>query len=220
MQNQEDSKRVLLWSLVATVLIGSFLAIMFMSSFPPATPGELATPVSENEWIKGTKDAKVTLVEYSDLQCPACLRWQSTLQSVVGEFGAHMRLVYRNYPLRSIHKNAQIAAQAAEAAGIQGKFWEMHDTLFANQSAWSLQPAGAVEATFADYAGKIGLDVEQFKKDLNSGAVRDAVSEDIKGGDASGVNSTPTFFLNGKQINPTDDDNLRKLIRDAVEASA
>ncbi len=221
MENQADSnsKSILLWSFVATILIGSFLVLMFLSKTPPVTPGKLSTPVAEGEWIKGAKDAKVTLVEYSDFQCPACLRWQPTVQGIINEFGAHIRFVYRNYPLRTIHQNAQLAAQAAEAAGLRGKFWEMHDALFANQSAWSSQPANVATSTLADYAGQIGLDVEQFNKDLNSGTVRDAVAEDVSSGDSSGVNSTPSFFLNGTQVNPSNDENFRKLIRDAVEQS-
>lgn len=219
-EDNQDIKRFALWFLVTVVIIGSFIAIMFMSKKPTVTPGELSAPVKADEWMEGTRDAKVTLVEYSDFQCPACRLWEPEIQSIINEFGAHMRLVYRNYPLKKIHLNSQIAAQAAEAAGLQSKFWEMHDILFANQSTWSSQASDAVQLTFADYAKQIGLNVDQFNKDLNSGKVADLVEEDVKSGDASGVDSTPTFFLNGTKLNSKNNDDFRKSIRDAVDASA
>ncbi|MBI5754450.1 DsbA family protein [Candidatus Peregrinibacteria bacterium] len=218
MSDNQDIKRFALWFLVTIVIIGSFVAIMFLSKTPDVTPGKLSTPVKADEWIRGTKDARVTLVEYSDLQCPACRAWEPEVQSLLSEFGTHMRFVYRHYPLRQIHKNSQIATQAAEAAGLQGKFWEMHDIMFGNQATWSPQPPDVVKATFADYAKQIGLNVDQFNKDLDSGKVKDLVEEDVKSGDAAGVNSTPSFFLNGTQLNPKDNDDFRKLIRDAVNA--
>lgn len=211
-----DLKRFLLWLAVAVVLIGSFLAIMFMNG--GFTPGKLASEVGADEWIKGNPEAKVTLVEYSDLQCPACKARLPLIKSIVDEFGNHIRFVYRHFPLY-IHDNSQIAAQAAEAAGLQGKFWEMHDILFENQESWSPLEKDQVETAFAIYAAKIQLDIAKFKLDIDSGAVRDAVKSDADSGESAGVNSTPTFFLNGKKINPSDNEEFRTLVRDAVETS-
>lgn len=219
-QDSQDIKRFALWFLVAAVLIGSFIAIMFATKAPEVTPGKLSTPVKADEWMRGNKDAKVTLVEYSDFQCPACRGWEPEVQAILQEFGTHIRLVYRHYPLTQIHPNAQMAAQAGEAAGLQGKFWEMHDTLFANQPTWEGQPPDVVQATFADYARQLGLNVDEFNKDLNSDSVISGVTDDAKSGDAAGVNATPTFFLNGIKLNSTSNDDFRKSIRAAVDASA
>ena len=211
----------MLWFIVGVLIIGSFLGIMFLSKSPAVTPGILSKAVSAEEWIRGDKTAKVTLVEYSDFECPACRAWEPAINSIISEFGTHLRVVYRNFPLPAdIHPNAQIAAQASEAAGLQGKFWEMHDLLFAKQSIWAPQAAEAVQATFADYASQLGLNVDQFKKDLTSGKVQDLVNEDLSSGKASGIDSTPTFFLNNSEIKPQSNDEFRKLIRDAVDASA
>lgn len=220
MDNNEDVKRFALWFIVGVILIGSFLAIMFMSKTTPTTPGLLSKEVTSDDWIKGQKDSKVTLVEYSDFQCPACRAWEPQITKIMSEFGAHISLVYRNFPLRQVHLNSQISAQAAEAAGMQGKFWEMHALLFENQSIWSPQPSDAVKDTFADYAKQLGLDVDQFKKDLTSDKAASNVNEDFDSGTASGVDSTPTFFLNNKEIKPQSNDEFRQLIRDAIDASA
>ncbi len=220
MDNNEDIKRFTLWFIVGVVLIGSFLALMFMNKGPEVTPGKLSTPASADEWIKGDKDAKVTLVEYSDFQCPACRAWEPQIESLMSEFGNHVRLVYRNFPLKTIHQNAQISAQAAEAAGMQGKYWEMHSLLFEKQSIWSPQTSVVVKETFAGYAADLGLNVEQFKEDLVSDKAKSLVDEDSDSGKASGVDSTPTFFLNDLEIKPQNNDNFRQLLRDAVDASA
>jgi len=220
MDNNDDVKRFTLWFIVGVILISSFLGIMFLSKAPSTSPGKLNKAVSADEWIKGEKNSKVTLVEYSDFQCPACRAWEPEVESIMSEFGTHIRLVYRNFPLRQLHPNSQIAAQAAEAAGMQGKFWEMHNLLFQNQKAWAPQPSESVKDAFATYAGQLGLNVEQFKNDMNSDKAAGFVNDDESGGEASGVDSTPTFFLNGSEIKPQNNDDFRKLIRDAIDASA
>lgn len=219
----DDIKRIVLWGVAAIGIIGGFLAIVFLFGSPDGSGGGnfgAIPPVSANEWIKGNKDSKVELVEYSDLQCPACLTREPLIKKLMDEFGTNIKFVYRHFPLRSIHKNGQMAAQAAEAAGMQGKFWEMHDILFENQSKWSPESSGDVKDSFADYAGQIGINVEQFKKDLESDAAEEGVNEDYNGGNDAGVNATPTFFLNGKQINPGSYEDFRELIRQAIESAA
>lgn len=161
-------------------------------------PQAIAVPVSDSDWYVGGKDATVTLVEYSDFQCPACAAYYPVMKSLAQNYGDKLKIVYRNYPLSQIHANAQLAAQAAEAAGIQGKFFEMHDVLFSNQNNWS-DLADPTEA-FTTYATQIGLNVDQFKTDLTSSAVKDAIAQDVRGGNRANVDSTPTFFLNGLQI--------------------
>lgn len=160
--------------------------------------GSLAAVVVADEWTKGARDAKVTLVEYSDFECGACAAYYPIVQALLEEFGAKVQFVYRHFPLRQIHASAEYAARASEAAGKQGKFWEMHDLLFEKQSEWSAVYSGTT--IFEEYASVLGLDVARFANDMTSKEVGDKVERDYASGLKSGVNSTPTFFLNGKKI--------------------
>lgn len=216
-----ETKRILGWIIVALVIIGSFLAIIFASqgNGTVTTPDgdTVLAPVEAGEWIKGSPESKIELVEYSDFQCPACKAREPQVQQILGEFGEHIKFVYRNFPLRLNHKNAQMASQAAEAAGLQGKYWEMHAKLFEEQEAWSPQSGGEVKESFIGFAKELGLDVAKFEEDLDSDEVEDAVDEDYSSGLAAGVNSTPTFFLNGKKISPQSYEEFRSLVRTAID---
>jgi len=108
--------------------------------------------------------------------------------------------VYRHFPLTQLHANAQAAAQAAQAAALQGKFWQMHDLLFENQNKWSGQSNAGARGTFETYAAGLGLDMEKFKRDRDSSAVTAKIQTDLESGAASGVTGTPTFYVNGKQM--------------------
>jgi protein-disulfide isomerase len=161
-----------------------------MSKTSTAT-AELVLPVSEDrDHILGPNTAAVTLVEYGDYQCPHCRAAHFVLQELKTQLADHFRLVYRNFPLTQIHPDAERAAEAAEAAGAQGSFWEMHDTLFENQDA--LMPEDLLA-----YAEEIGLDLQRFAADLAQRTFAERVREDFISGVRSGVNGTPTFFING-----------------------
>lgn len=161
-------------------------------------PQALTVPVNDSDWYEGGKDATVTLVEYSDFQCPACGAYFPVVKSLSQNYGDKLKIIYRHYPLTQLHRNAQLAAQAAEAAGMQGKFFDMHDMLFSGQKDWS--DLADPTDTFVAYATQIGLNVDQFKADLTSSGVKDAIAQDVRGGNSANVDSTPTFFLNGLQI--------------------
>ncbi len=166
--------------------------------------------VSASDWVKGKSEGVTTLIEYSDLQCPACGLYFPVLKRLNDEFGEQMRFVYRHFPLTQIHKNAELAARATEASGLQGKFWEMHDLLFMRQDEWS---QGDARKLLGDYAKELGLDLEKFLKDLDSSEVNSAVKADYNSGLILKVNTTPTFFLNGKRItNPRNYDEFRDII--------
>ena len=155
--------------------------------------------VTEQDWVKGSNDAKVTIVEYSDFQCPGCRSYAPLLSQLVDELGDHVRVVYRHFPL-PIHPHAPITAQAAEAAGLQGKFWEMHDVIFDMQRDWS--ESSDIETLLIGYAANIGLDVEKFKTDLYSQDVKNAVEDDTKSGVRAPVRATPTIILDGEILSP------------------
>ena len=143
----------------------------------------------DDDPAKGPAKAPITIVEFSDYQCPYCSRAETTVTDVLKKYGDKIRLVYRDYPL-SFHQNANVAAQASECADEQGKFWEMHGAMFANQS--KLAATDLVET-----AGTIGVDKDKFKACLDSGKYKDEVQKDFEDGQKAGVTGTPTFFING-----------------------
>lgn len=172
-------------------------------ALPPATCSPFVLNLRQDDHVIGKADAPVTIIEYGDMQCPACGQLAPSLKTVFSQVSDTVRMVFRNFPLVSIHDKAQISAQALEAAGLQNKFWEMHDLLYDKQSEWSAIPVTSVVATFSTYAGSLGLDTARFEADINSKAVADRIAEDVKTADALQLNSTPSLFLNGREINPS-----------------
>ena len=151
---------------------------------------QLAIPVTERDHAQGPAGAPVTLVEYGDYECPYCGKAYPIVKRVQRELGDRLRFVFRNFPLNTIHAHASVAAQAAESAGAQGKFWEMHDLLYENQDKLA-------DADLNSYALKLGLEIYRFEADMSSQVFAARVREDFRGGVRSGVNGTPTFFING-----------------------
>lgn len=212
-------KRILLWLGALAGIAVLVFAVMKLASKETApgdtTPKILANAISESDWSRGNKDANVTLIEYGDFQCPACASYHPLVKQAFQEFGNDVHFAFRHFPLRTPHPNAQLAAQAAEAAGRQGKFWEMHDMLFEHQQEWS--PKSRPNSLFTDYAGRIGIDQARFEKDLESDEVENEVDQDFRSGNSSGVDATPTFYLNGTKIkSPQSYDELKKLLTDAI----
>jgi protein-disulfide isomerase len=150
----------------------------------------LTVPVGERDHVLGPATAPVTLVEYGDYECPFCGAAHATLEQVRQVMGNDLRFVYRHFPLTQIHPHAYQAAEAAEATGAQGRFWEMHDLLFENQDRLGLRD-------LIGYAGALGLDLERFVTELRGHAYVNRLREDFLSGVRSGVNGTPTFFVNG-----------------------
>ena len=143
--------------------------------------------------VKGPKDAKVTIVEWSDFQCPFCGRVTPTLARIHQEYGDQVQIAFKHLPLASIHPQAAAAHAAAEAAHRQGKFWEMHDQIFAKQREMS-------PAKFVEYARALDLDMDQFQEDVASAEVKQRIDGDLRTASRLGVSSTPSFFVNGRYI--------------------
>jgi cyclophilin family peptidyl-prolyl cis-trans isomerase/protein-disulfide isomerase len=156
----------------------------------------LAT-VSEEDWIKGPEDAIITVVEYTDFQCPYCAMAYTELEKLLEMYPDDVRLVYRALPLVSIHPNAQVAAQAAEAAGLQGKFWEMYSTLFTKQSEWSSLTSDEFLAWLSTEATTLGLDEAKFSQDIVSEDIQKKIQGEIDYANSIGLGSTPTVLING-----------------------
>ncbi len=156
----------------------------------PTATAKLKPPVGANDHADGPSKAPVTLVEYGDYECPFCGEAYPIVKALQKRLGDQMRLVFRNFPLNESHPHAENAAEAAEAAGAQGKFWEMHDLLYENQDA--LDAPDLVQ-----YAGALGLDVPRFVREMGEHLYAERVRADFRSGVRSGVNGTPTFFING-----------------------
>jgi protein-disulfide isomerase len=170
----------------------------------------LTMPVGARDHTQGPATAPVTLVEYGDYECPYCGRAYPIVKELQERMGDTMRFVFRNFPLSEIHPHAAQAAQAAEAAGAKGKFWEMHDVLFENQKALG-------SAHLAAYAERLGLDPVDFGEAIRRGDFEPRVREDFMSGVRSGVNGTPTFFINGSRYDGSWD---LPFLTEAVEAAA
>lgn len=178
-----------------------------MSSYVAA---RLVMPVDERrDHIRGPIDAPVTVVEYGDFECPHCGQAHFILNELAEVVGDSMRLVFRHFPLKTVHPHAEMAAEAAEAADAQRLFWEMHDVLFENQHALD-------ERHLASYAAALGMDLKRFVSDLSERRFQPRVREDFLRGVQSGVNGTPTFFIN--DIRHDGGDDLASLLAAIQEA--
>jgi protein-disulfide isomerase len=170
----------------------------------------LKNPVGSEDHIQGDEDALCTLVEYGDYECPHCRAAHPVIKRVERHFGKRLCFVFRNFPLTQIHANAQSAAETAEFAASEGKFWEMHDLLFENQDQLG-------DDLYAELATQLGLDAAKLQESLENGAYTGRVQSDFTGGVRSGVNGTPTFFVNGQRHNgPADFDHLVEAIEAAI----
>ena len=173
-----------------------------------------APPGAQPPNALGSPTASVTVEEFADFQCPSCGIVHTIMKNIQSTYGTKINFIYRHYPLAQLHKNAYEAAVAAEAAGQQGRFWDMQNQLFTNQKAWS--NSTDVRPIFADYAQKIGLDVARYQSDILAMSTKLRVDDDIKRGNALKLDSTPTIYINGKSV-PTPQMNL-EAIRALIDA--
>lgn len=181
-------------AIVAILIIGFIGFVIFNKSDDAKAPS--APTVSATNHTRGT--GSLTLVEYGDFQCPACAAYKSTVDAVVEKYKDQITFQFRHFPLTQMHPNAFAGARAAEAASKQGKFWEMYDTLYTNQTTWS--SSNRPNDSFNNYAKNIGLNIDTFKSDFKSSAVNDAINADRKAGEKDGITGTPTFILDGKKL--------------------
>jgi protein-disulfide isomerase len=177
---------------------------------PPAATARLKPPVGANDHVEGPAKAPVTLVEYGDYECPYCGQAYPVVKALQERLGKQLRFVFRNFPLSEAHPHAEHAAEAAEAAAAQGKFWEMHDHLYENQDALD-------DEDLVGYAKALGLDVPRFVREMEEHRYAERVREDFRSGVRSGVNGTPTFFINGaRHDGPFDLGSLLAAIEEAA----
>ena len=196
---------------------GAYFYRVKRSANPPPTLAKTETaPSGETVHVLGPANAAVTLEEFGDFQCPPCARLSEPINQLQKQH--NIKVIYRNFPL-AMHAHAKEAACAAEAAGRQGKFWEMHDLLFREQEVWS--HSNDARALFQAYAGMLQLDLSRFKSDVESPEVTQKIEVDQRRGTEIGVKTTPTLFLNNQAIAPSDTnpDKLPALVENAIKGN-
>lgn len=201
-KGKEQEKRRKFIKKIATWTTAILLSLGFLYAFAnyisqKSESQKASLKLRNDDWEKGSPGKEVVIVEYSDFQCPACASYYPIVKNLI-EQSDQVTFVYRHFPLSQVHQNARIAAYAAEAAGRQDNFWQMHDKLFENQSQWA--DSKNPEEEFIEYAKELQLDVDKFENDLESEEVKSKVERDYQSGLSSGVNATPTFFLNGTKL--------------------
>lgn len=198
----------IVFSVIVVLLFGGLIAWTRIANPPIDVTNVNATQIiGANEsngqigdHVEGNRDAKVLLIEYGDFQCPSCAAVHPNVKVLLEDYGDDIAFVFRHFPLTNIHPNAKAASGAAEAAGLQGKFWEMYDKIFDNQSAWSNADSTRRTDVFTQYARELDLDIEQFTADLTSNNVSRKISFDIALAKRENVSATPSFFLNGEKL--------------------
>ncbi len=181
--------KMFLGIIVITAVVIGLASLVLTKPAPTLTQDDM---IPKDAHTKGNPQAKVYLVEFSDFECPACLAAKPTVDAIVAAHKDNLLYVYRNFPLDQ-HPFSHQAAQAAEAAGVQGKYWEMYDLLFANQDKFS-------DTEFTDLAKQLNLDMTKFDADMKNTTLTNRILDDIAAGTRFGVDATPTFFLNGKKL--------------------
>jgi len=188
---------------------------------PSKAVSETETTIGDH--VYGNASAKVVLIEYGDFQCPGCGGAFPQLKTIKETYKDTVAFIFRDFPLTTIHPNALAAATAAEAASLQGKFWEMHDALYENQSAWSDIEAAKRTDVFAGYARDIGLDVEKFKTDLNDPRVAANISRDRAFGQKLGISGTPSLYIGDQKLSADENNDLVQKngdkLRDKLDAA-
>ena len=213
-----DKRFLLILGVVIAVFIG-LVAMSGDSEDSGATFDGNPLEVQETDVTQGSAESGVTLIEYADFQCPGCGALFPALQQVKQDLDGQFLFVFRHFPLTTIHPNAMAAHRASEAARLQGKFWEMHDLLFARQQVWS--NSNNAPQIFEGYAEELELDLEQYKTDVASQTVLDAIQTDRDSGNQLDISATPTLYLNGERIDtPRTVDELRQVLQAAIDAAA
>lgn len=208
-----DQKIILGVAIISALILG-VAVFSFSSSAKPTEPVDQTLLVRDNSNKTASSSAKVTLVEFGDYQCPACALAHPITKQLLAEYQGQVNFVFRHFPLPQ-HPNAMISAKAAEAAGEQGKYWEMHNKIYETQPQWENDPNAA--AIFTDFAKELGLNENQFNESMNSDKFFSKINGDKNDGEAVGVNSTPTFFINGVKARSFKYNELKQQIDQALQ---
>ncbi len=216
--------RTLQWTIAITAILASLIWMLSSGNSTPEKKTEVVSSdastllaVAPDDYIKGKKDGQVTLVEYVDFECEACAAFFPLVKQLETDFKDDLQIVIRYFPLPG-HRNGMPAALAVEAAGQQGKFFEMHDLLYTEQKKWGEKPKPTPEV-FEAYAQQLGLDMEKFKAAVNSPETKARVQRDMDSGEALGNTGTPSFYLNGKKLQPNSYAEFKAAVQAEIDAN-
>lgn len=219
MTSQQKQVLIGAFFVVLIIVIGLVLAV-FSNSSSTSISHIPTVPVQPTDHIRGATSSPVSVIEYGDFECPACGAYEPIVEQLEKAYGSKVTFVFRQYPLYQIHQNAMISAQASEAAGLQGKFWEMHDLLYAHQDAWVNLSGDALTKQLDTYASSIGLSLDTFNTDLVASSTIALVTAQHALGDQAQLDHTPTFFVDLIQIpNPNSYEQFASYIDAAIASS-
>jgi protein-disulfide isomerase len=202
---------------VLVVVVGGMIGLFALAnsgSDGPAPKGDKTKIVRDNSHKTGS--GPVQLVEFGDYECPACGAAYPNIKQIMKDYDGKVTLYFRNFPLTQIHQNAMMGAEAAESAGAQGKYWEMHDALYDNQKEWGEINGSDAENKVLGYAKNLGLNTDKMKSDIDSEKYKSVIEQDMADGNALSINSTPTLYVNGVKTQ----DYQYSTLRDAIEAAS
>lgn len=212
-------KRILFWTgfvVVLALIIWGLIVAMHKENGAAGTAGGTPMPITTLDHVRGPENAPVTIIEYADYQCPGCAAFHPIVERLIFNASTTVRFVTRHFPLAQ-HRNAIVAAQAAEAAGLQGKYWDMGALLFDTQKSWENLTSTQAQDLFRGYAERLKLDLARYDADVKDPAIKAKIDADRADGVKIGVNGTPTFFINNKAIsNPRDYESFKTLVDEAV----
>lgn len=214
-----------MWIIFAVAVVGILAGLVFLSQQESIdvsavdhakiqTDTNAQTPIGDH--VFGDPEADVVLIEYGDFQCPGCANFYRNLSPIMEDYEDSVAFVFRNFPLTSMHPNARAAAATVEAAGQQGKYWEMHDVIFSKQNEWGGLNGNQRDNQFREYAADLELDLDKFNDDISSTAISQKINFDQALGKDNGVTGTPSIFLNGEMI-ATDKYNSTDVIRSTLD---
>jgi protein-disulfide isomerase len=204
---QKILKPLVIIIVLVAVAAGAAVYLSRSADHPAETAGTPSrVDIKSGGHSRGPANAQLTLVEFGDYQCPSCGAFHPLVKEILNRYPDKVRLEFHHFPLIDLHPNAMMAAMAAEAAGEQGRYWEMHDALFENQGVWA--PSRNAEAAFLTLANRIGLNLNQFMQNLRNPAIQGRILQDVTLGNNVQIRETPTFFINGQRVyvQPTIDD--------------
>jgi len=215
-QRKKKINSIIIYGIIFVFVGLAVSGIIYLVAKKSSANNPISLPASlillEDDWLKGNKEAELTLIEYSDFQCPACAYFHPIVEKLAGDYKDNLKIVYRHFPLPQ-HKNAVLAGQAAEAAGKQGKFWEMAGKIFESQAQWSEVKNEEAKNIFKELARTLDLNIEQWEKDIENEEIKKSIDEDYKEGVKIGINATPTFFLNGQKLqNPRSYEEFKEIL--------